>query len=253
MLDKTAESVTKNLDYVYKGVQETRRRLKARVPLIGFAGAPWTLMCYMVDGSGEEKKKEKFGVAISWLYEHPEESSKLLSCLAEHVANHLIQQVQAGCHLLQLFDSWGGLLPPGLYRKFGVPALKHIVDKVKAACPTTPVICFAKGAHAVIEELSHLAFDALSIDWTSDLKQARQLAGGRATLQGNMDPLALFAKPEVIQAQVKEMLTSYGSDQVGYIANLGHGCLPSYNPEHVGVFIDAVHSISAEMIKNSQQ
>jgi uroporphyrinogen decarboxylase len=250
VLEKSAESVTKNLDYVYKGVQETRRRLKARVPLIGFAGAPWTLMCYMVDGSGEEKKKEKFGIAINWLYEHPEAATKLLTCLAEHVANHLIQQAQAGCHLLQLFDSWAGLLPPGLYRKFGLPALQSIIQKVKAACPSTPVICFAKGAHALIEELSLLPFDALSIDWTSDLSQARKQAGGRVTLQGNMDPLALFAKPEVIVAQVKEMLTSYGTDQQGYIANLGHGCLPSYKPEHVGVFIDAVHSISAEMIKS---
>jgi len=243
--------VTKNLDYVYKAIQETRRRLKARVPLFGFAGAPWTLMCYMVDGSGEEKKKEKFGVAISWLYEHPDASTKLLSALAEHVANHLIEQVRAGCHLLQLFDSWAGLIPPGLYRKFGLPALKMIIEKVKTACPNTPVICFAKGAHALIEELSHLPFDALSIDQTSDLSQARKEAGGRVTLQGNMDPLALFASPEVIKAQVREMLTSYGSDQVGYIANLGHGCLPSYNPEHVGAFVDAVHSISSELIASS--
>lgn len=211
-------------------------------------------MCYMVDGSGEEKKKEKFGVAISWLYEQPEASTKLLSCLAEHVANHLIEQVRAGCHLLQLFDSWAGLIPPALYRKFGIPALKLIVEKVKAACPNTPVICFAKGAHAVIEELSHLSFDALSIDPTSDLSQVRKEAGGRVALQGNLDPLALFSSPAVIADQVREMLNSYGSDQVGYIANLGHGCLPSYNPDHVGAFVDAVHAISSELIgsKKSQ-
>lgn len=251
-MDKDSAEVIKKLDYAYQGIQETRRRLKGRVPLIGFAGAPWTLMCYMVDGSGEEKKKEKFGIAISWLYEHPEASAKLLSCLAEHVANHMIQQVRAGCHILQLFDSWGGLLPPGLYRKFGLPALKSIVEKVKAVYPNVPVICFAKGAHAVIEELSHYPFDGLSIDWTSDLSQTRKLVDGRVTLQGNMDPLALFSSPETIKNEVREMLTSYGADQVGYIANLGHGCLPSYKPEHVGAFIDAVHEISGELIQSSQ-
>jgi uroporphyrinogen decarboxylase len=244
--------VTKNLDYVYKGVQETRRRLKARVPLIGFAGAPWTLMCYMVDGSGEEKKKEKFGNAISWLYSHPDESKKLLECLGTHVANHLINQVKAGCHLLQLFDSWAGLIPPGLYRKFGLPVLHQIIQKVKAACPNTPVICFAKGAHAVIPELSEMGFDALSIDWTSDLGRARVEAGGRVTLQGNLDPLALFSSPSIIESQVREMLNSYGQDQIGYIANLGHGCLPSYNPEHVRIFIDSVHTISEELIAASK-
>lgn len=251
-MDKDGAEVINKLNYAYQGIQETRRRLKGRVPLIGFAGAPWTLMCYMVDGSGEEKKKEKFGVAISWLYEHPEASTKLLTCLADHVANHMIEQVRAGCHILQLFDSWGGLLPPALYRKFGVPTLKSIVEKVKSVYPNVPVICFAKGAHAVIEELSRLPFDGLSIDWTSDLKQTRALVDGRVTLQGNLDPLALFSSPETIKNEVRGMLTSYGADQVGYIANLGHGCLPSMKPEHVGAFIDAVHSVSTELINSSK-
>lgn len=210
-------------------------------------------MCYMVDGSGEEKKKEKFGTAIAWLYSHPEAAKKLLECLGEHVANHMIQQVQHGCHLLQLFDSWAGLIPPVLYKKFGVPVLKQIITKVKKACPTTPVICFAKGANAIFDELSVLGFDALSVDWTTDLAKVRKEVDNKVTLQGNLDPLALFSTPEVIREQVRLMLTNFGSDQRGYIANLGHGCLPSYNPDHVGVFVDAVHQVSSELIKQHHE
>lgn len=148
---KSYENVSKSLEYVYESVEVTIRDLQGRVPLIGFAGAPWTLMCYMVDGSGEEGKKQKFSQSIKWLYEYPEASQTLLTCLADHVSNHLILQAKRGCHLLQLFDSWAGLISPMLYRKYGLPTLKYISEKVKQNCPNVPIICFAKGANALIE------------------------------------------------------------------------------------------------------
>lgn len=254
VLSKSAAEVTSNLDYVYKAVEETCIRLENRVPLIGFASAPWTLMCYMIDGSGQEKTKEKFGIARKWLYDHPDAANDFLSCLADHVANHLINQAKSGCHILQLFDSWAGLIPPAQYRKFCIPSLLKIATAVKKACPDTPIILFAKGANGVLEDLSLLPFDVLSVDSFIELSDARKRVCGRVGIQGNMDPSALQSSPAAIKDAVREMLESYGS-QRHYIANLGHGCLPSYTPENVGVFIDAVHDISRQMIaeENAQE
>lgn len=207
----------------------------------------------MVDGSGEDKKKDKFGNAIHWLYEKPEVSHKLLEKLATLVENHLVEQIKNGCHLVQLFDSWSGLLSPSIYREFGMPYLKQIVEGVKSKFPDVPVICFAKGANAVIEELSHLPFDVLSIDWTADPTHSRKIVDGRVGLQGNLDPLVLRCSHETIQKRTKTMLESFGDIERGYIANLGHGCLPDFDPENVGAYIDAVHNISKEIIANKKK
>lgn len=244
------ETVSQNLQYVYDAVVQTLKDLKGRVPLIGFAGAPWTLMCYMVDGSGEDKKKDKFGTAIHWLYEKRETAHKLLKTLAQHVENHLIRQIQHGCHLVQLFDSWAGLLSPSVYREFGLPYLKQIVEGVKRKFPNVPVICFAKGANAVIDELSLLPFDVLSIDWTADPSFMRKCVDQRVGLQGNLDPLILRCSRDTIKTKTREMLQNFGDIDKGYIANLGHGCLPDFDPENVGAFIESVHTISKELIHN---
>lgn len=246
------EEVTKSLQYVYDAVTETIKRLEGRVPLIGFAGAPWTLMCYMVDGSGEDKKKEKFALAIHWLYENPEQSHALLANLAKHVSNHLINQIRYGCHLVQLFDSWAGLLSPSVYREFGLPYIKQIAETVKKEFPDVPIICFAKGANAVLEDLSNLCFDVISIDWTVDPSSAREIVKDKVALQGNLDPLILRCSKETIKKRTEEMLKSFGNVGKGYIANLGHGCLPDFDPDNVGAYIEYVHSISKDLIsKNS--
>jgi uroporphyrinogen decarboxylase len=249
VLDIPAETVKQRLGYVYDSIIETRKDLKGRVPLIGFAGAPWTLMCYMVDGSGSEKTKGKFATAISWLYTNREAAHKLLHRLATDIAAHMVEQVRHGCHLLQLFDSWAGLISPSLYREFGLPYLKLIAETVKREVPEAPIICFAKGAFFALQELSQLPFDALSLDWTIDPQWARQQVEGRVALQGNMDPLALHSSQEVIKPLVRDMLKSFGNNGIGYIANLGHGCLPSFDPASVGAFIDAVHEYSAEVLQ----
>jgi uroporphyrinogen decarboxylase len=255
VLDVSHETCRTHLQYVYDGIVETRKNLRGRVPLIGFAGAPWTLMCYMIDGSGSEKSKGKFAQAINWLYMHPEAAHKLLDKLAREIAAHLVEQVRHGAHLVQLFDTWAGLLPPHLYAEFGLPYVKLTLDLFRAEIKDAPAICFAKGAFFALEQLSKLGFNALSLDWTIDPVWGREQVGGRCGLQGNLDPLCLHASKEKIRSEVKAMLTKFNHSSTGlkhYVANLGHGCLPSFDPEHVGCFVDAVHEFSKEIISSSK-
>jgi len=212
-------------------------------------------MCYTVDGSGSEKsQKGKFAESISWLYAHPEASHKLLEKIAEAVAEHLIQQVHHGAHLVQLFDSWAGHMTPALYNEFGVPYLKLVGEKFKKACPNVPIICFPKGAFFAIASIAQLGvFDVISLDSTMDPTWAREQVNGKVSLQGNFDPLAMHSSPDVIRTHVKKMVSQFLSSRpVGYIANLGHGCLPSYDPEHVKVFVDTVHQHSKELIAKNK-
>lgn len=254
ILQVSVDEVTQNLAYVYESIKATLIPLNGRVPLIGFAGAPWTLMGYIVDGvpaadaSGKTDDSKRFVIAKSWFKTHPEVAKQMLDKLAEFIAYHLIAQVKAGCHLLEVFDSWAALLDVATYRQFAIPALTRVVQLVKAECPNVPIIGFAKGAN--LADLAEVGFNVISIDEDTDLSVAKALLldGKGIGIQGNFHPDTILKSREVIEQEAKKMIQTMG-DQRRYIANLGHGCLPSFNPDHVGFFVDAVHKYSSEAIK----
>lgn len=226
------------LGHVFDAITLTRQRLKGRVPLIGFAGAPWTLMAYMIEGGGSKAFKQ----ARSWLYEHPEASHALLQRITDTVIEYLLGQIEAGAQVVQVFDSWAGLLGPGLFQTFGLPYLREIAEALHASQPEVPRIVFAKGAHYALDALADTRYDVIGLDWTMDPARARSIVGDRAVLQGNLDPCALYATPTEIRRHVQQMLAGFGPR--GHIANLGHGMHPDHRPEHAGAFVNAVHEES---------
>lgn len=231
------------LSYVFEAITLTRERLAGRVPLIGFSGAPWTLMAYMIEGGGSKM----FAKAKSWLYKFPEASHALLQRLTETIIIYLQGQIAAGAQLLQIFDSWANELAPDIFQEFSKPYLLQIARALKEKHPEVPLIVFAKGANYAIEELARESrYDVVGLDWTISPQAARALVSDRCALQGNLDPCALYSSKQVIHDQVRKMLQEFGSTQ-GLIGNLGHGLHPSHDPELVGAFIDAVHEISQEM------
>lgn len=228
------------LDYVFEALTLTRHRLQGRVPLIGFAGAPWTLMAYMTEGGGSKH----FATAKTWLYEYPEAAGELLQQITDAVVDYLIGQVRAGAQVLQVFDSWAGILTPNAFQEMSLPYLRQIADQVKQRCPDVPLIVFAKGAHYALEVLADTRYDVISVDWTISPQQAHRRVNGRTALQGNLDPCILYASPAVIRREVREMIEAFGHR--AYIANLGHGMHPDHDPEHVRAFVQAVHEYSIE-------
>jgi uroporphyrinogen decarboxylase len=229
------------LGHVFDALTVTRNQLDGRVPLIGFAGAPWTLMAYMVEGGGSKSYRH----ARAWLYEHPEASKALLQRITDVVVEYLVKQVDAGAQMLQVFDSWAGLHGPETFRTFCLPYLEEIATRFKREHPDVPIVVFAKGAHYGLDALADTDYDVISLDWTMDPKSARRTVGDRAVLQGNLDPCALYAAPDALRREVQHMLAGFGPHQ--HIANLGHGMLPDHDPEHAGVFVDAVHEHSQHM------
>lgn len=229
------------LGHVLEALTVTRKQLNGRVPLIGFSGAPWTLMAYMVEGGGSKSYRR----ARSWLYRHPEASKALLQRITDVVAEYLIRQVEAGAQMLQVFDSWAGLHGPETFRAFCLPYLDAIASKVKDAYPQVPLVVFAKNVHYGLGALADTEYDVISLDWTMDPKVAREAVGDRAVLQGNLDPCALYAAPDALRREVQHMLAGFGPHQ--HIANLGHGMLPDHDPEHARVFVEAVHEHSQAM------
>lgn len=227
------------LGHVFAALTETRHQLQGRVPLIGFCGAPWTLMAYMIEGGGSKA----FKTARRWLYQYPESSQQLLQRITDVLVDYLIGQVDAGAQMLQVFDSWAGLLGPRTFRTIALPYLKQIASRVKTAHPDVPLVVFAKGAHYALDDLAETDYDVISLDWTMDPEDAREIVGERAVLQGNLDPCALYAEPDAIRREVQHMLARFGSD--GHIANLGHGMHPDHDPEHARAFIEAVQEFSA--------
>eukprot|EP01129_Flabellula_baltica_P012773 TRINITY_DN5811_c0_g1_i1.p1 TRINITY_DN5811_c0_g1~~TRINITY_DN5811_c0_g1_i1.p1 ORF type:complete len:355 (-),score=95.86 TRINITY_DN5811_c0_g1_i1:24-1088(-) len=223
------------VDYIDDCIAEVLKLLDNKVPLIGFAGAPWTLMCYMIEGKGSKS----WPTAQSWLHKHKEEAKELIDLIARVVADFLIKQIRAGVHLVQVFESWGDELSPKNFRKYELPALKYIAETVKRETNNeVPIILFIKGVSYLYEELEDSEYDALSIGWTIAPEEAR--ARSTKTLQGNLDPSVLFDTPENIKEEVHEMISRFGPQK--YIANLGHGLWPTHDPDHVGAFVDAVHS-----------
>lgn len=245
-VEKSAPDVHEELGYVYEAIALTRRLLDGRVPLIGFAGAPWTLVAYMIEGGGSKQ----FAKSKRWLYAYPDEAKRLLDATADVVIDHLDAQADAGAQVLQVFDSWAGELGPAQFAEFALPYLTRIADELKQRQPDVPLVVFARGAHYALDALADTAYDVIGLDWTVMPAAARHIVGGRAALQGNLDPAALFADPLDIRMHVRAMLEGFAAsgDLHGLIANLGHGMMPSHDPEHAGAFVRAVQEESERMI-----
>jgi len=230
-----------DLRYVIDAVRLIRKNLQGSVPLIGFSGSPWTLATYMVEG-GSSKSFQK---VKSMMYEQPKLMHVMLDKLAQSVAAYLNAQIEAGAQAVMLFDTWGGMLTTEDYAEFSLYYAKQVraLLKTNVDGQQIPTILFTKGGGLWLEAMADSGYDALGLDWQTDIQQARARVGQKVALQGNMDPVALYADPEIITEKVKTILHKYGAGS-GHVFNLGHGILPDMNPEHVKAMVDAVHEHS---------
>ena len=228
------------LRYVYDAVASIKRALTGRVPLIGFAGSPFTLACYMIEGGGSAD----FARVRRMLYARPDLLHRVLSVNASAVAAYLTQQVAHGADVLMLFDTWGGLLTTEAYQQFSLAYIREVLDRIRDSAPATPTIVFTKGGGQWLERIADVGCAAIGVDWTTDIAAARARVGSRVALQGNLDPLALLASPKVVQEQARAILEAAGSSP-GFIFNLGHGIVPSTPPENVAALVELVHGASA--------
>jgi len=236
----SAEEAMGKLQFVLDAVRCTRHRLAGAVPLLGFAGAPWTLMAYMVQGGGlNAGKSEAFRKAKLWLYSDPESARELLQKITDVVVDFLIAQVENGAQMLQVFDSHAGELGPQLFRDFSVPYLHQVADRVKDACPEVPITIFAKGASFGFQHLATSRFDVIGVDWKTDPATARSALPGKC-LQGNLDPNVLYAGQTIIAEKAAEMLQAY--EGCAHIAGMGDGCEPKFELDAVINFVDCVKS-----------
>lgn len=232
------------LSYVYEAVNLTRRELGGKVPLIGFAGSPWTLMTYMVEGGSSRTFARSKGL----LYDDPKAAHRLLDVLAHAVAAYLNAQTAAGAQAVMVFDTWGGALSEHQYREFSLEYMTRIVAELERQRDGAriPVILFTKGAGRRLAAMAESGADALGVDWTTNLLEARSWTEGRVALQGNIDPCVLYARPETIRGEVGRCLADFGPGH-GHVVNLGHGVTPDVDPEHVAVLVDAVHELSRSL------
>lgn len=231
LLKITVPDVKDRLHYVFDAIRMTKASLQNKVPLIGFAGAPFTILCYMVQGKGSKT----FDEARAFCFRQPETALLLLQMITDTTIAYLKEQVNAGADCIQIFDSWGGLLSPYDFNIFSLPYLKKIVAELKSLVPT---ILFAKGAWFALQEMSDSGADALGLDWCIKPETAGNLTKGKVTLQGNLDPAKLLAPVSEIRKDVKNMIHSFGKER--YIANLGHGILPNTPVDHAKAFVDTV-------------
>ena len=232
----------RDLGYVMDAVRLIRRELAGRVPLIGFSGSPWTLATYMVEGGSSKEYARVKGM----MYDRPDLMHRLLEKVAEAVTAYLNAQIRAGAQAVQIFDTWGGILTPRDYREFSLRYMARIVEGLMREHEgrRVPVILFTKGGGAWLEDMAATGADALGLDWTIDIGEARARVGESVALQGNMDPCVLYASPERIRREVADILAAYGHGS-GHVFNLGHGIHPGVDPEHAAAFIEAVHELSA--------
>lgn len=224
-------NIEETLGYVMQAIEVTKQMLDNRVPLIGFAGSPWTILCYAVQGQGSKS----FDLAKAFCFEHPEAAHRLLQKITDTTILYLKEKVKAGVNAVQIFDSWGGMLSPVDYQEF---SWKYINQIVEALADITPVIVFGKGCWFALPEMAQSKASALGVDWTCSAKDARIFAGPEITLQGNFDPSRLMSPIPTIKKMVHQMIDDFGKDK--YIVNLGHGILPHIPVDHAKAFIDAV-------------
>lgn len=219
------------LGYVFDAIKVTKRDLNDRVPLIGFAGSPWTLFCYLVQGSGSKTFDKSKGFAFA----NPKETDIILEKITLTTIEYLKGQIDAGADVVQIFDSWGGLLSPSDYSKFSFRYINKIVSAVKNYAP---VIIFGKGCWFALNEMAKTGASGLGIDWSCSARNARYLSGGNITLQGNYDPAKLLSPISKIKSDVHRMINDFGKER--YIVNLGHGILPNIPVSHAKAFVDSV-------------
>ncbi len=236
-----------DLRYVMDAVRVIRRELDGSVPLIGFSGSPWTLACYMVEGGGSKDFARIKALALN----DPAALHQLLAVNTDAVIAYLASQLAAGAQALQVFDTWGGVLSPAMYREFSLPYLERIARELPRGdgADRTPLILFGKGNAAYLDDLSRSGAEGLGCDWLVELGDAARRVGGRVALQGNLDPATLYGAPDAIRRSVRHALDSYaagnGGSREGHVFNLGHGMSPDMDPDHVAVLVDEVHAYSA--------
>ncbi|MDE1942093.1 MAG: uroporphyrinogen decarboxylase [Betaproteobacteria bacterium] len=237
----SAPDPTVHLRYVLDAVAQIRQSLSGSVPLIGFSGSPFTLACYMVEGGGSDDFRHIKGM----LYRRPDLLHRILEVTTEAVILYLNAQIEAGAQAVMVFDTWGGTLTSSAYQEFSLAYLSRIAAALTrhAEGRRVPSIVFTKGGSLWLESIAGAGFDAVGLDWTIDIGQARRRIGDRVALQGNMDPSVLFGTPEVIQREVAQVLDSFGPGP-GHVFNLGHGISRFTDPENVAVLVEAVHSLS---------
>ena len=235
--------VAQALGYVFDAVALIRRELDGQVPLIGFAGSPWTVGTYMVEG----RSSRDFATIKGLATEDPALLDELLATVAKTTTAYLNAQVESGAQALMIFDTWGAVLQPEDYRRFSLAPMQSILDGLlrERDGQRIPVILFTKGAGVLLETMAETGCDALGVDWTTDLATARMYVDDKVALQGNLNPAVLRQEPDVIERSVGEVLASYGKGP-GHVFNLGHGITPDIDPEHLGVLVDAVHRLSPQ-------
>ena len=240
------------LRYVMDAVRTIRHELdnktgESRVPLIGFSGSPWTLACYMVEGGGSDNYSKVKALALN----DPKAMHKLLAVTTDAVIAYLSAQRLAGAQAMQVFDTWGGVLSPSMYREFSLRYLQRIAAELPRGTGDdhAPLILFGKGNDPYLEELAASGAEAVGVDWTVGLGEAARRIGGQVAIQGNLDPVTLYAQPDAIRREVGRALDDYasgnGGSREGHVFNLGHGLSPDMQPEHVAALVDAVHELSA--------
>jgi uroporphyrinogen decarboxylase len=231
----------RELRYVLDAMRLVRRELGGRVPLIGFAGSPWTVATYMVEGGSSKT----FGIIKGLLYGAPRELHRLLELLTRATQTYLNAQIAAGAQAVMVFDTWGGVLAPAEYREFSLAYMQRIVEGLvhEHESRRVPLILFTKGGGAWLRGMAATGCDALGVDWTTDLADARRACADQVALQGNLDPSALYAAPSQIRDRVAQVLASYGRGH-GHVFNLGHGIHPDVPPEHAQAMVEAVHELS---------
>jgi uroporphyrinogen decarboxylase len=236
---KLAAPDPERLRYVYDAVATIKRALAGKLPLLGFAGSPFTLACYMIEGGGSAD----FARVRRMLYARPDLLHRVLSVNAEAVAAYLVQQVAHGADALMVFDTWGGLLTTEAYARFSLAYIRTVLERVRQSAGVTPTIVFTKGGGQWLERIADTGCSAIGIDWMSDIAAARARVGARVALQGNLDPLALLATPDVVRAQAAAVLDAAGTSP-GFIFNLGHGIVPATPPDNVAALVEFVHEAS---------
>ena len=231
-----------DLSYVMSAVTLIKNELNGSVPLIGFSGSPWTLATYMIEGGGSKD----FSKVKAFMYNEPEAMHLLLEKLTDAVIDYLNSQIRAGAQAVQVFDTWGGVLNTPGYFKFSLSYMKRIVSKLMRQHDgrDVPIILFTKNGGQWLSQIADAGAHAIGLDWTIEIGAAKKLVGSKCALQGNMDPSILYSSPKTIREEVDRILSDFGK-QKGHVFNLGHGIAPGVNPDHVKVFVDSVHEISA--------
>ena len=230
---------SKDLKFVLDAIALTKKELKGRVPVIGFAGAPWTILTYMVEGQGSKS----FSKVKKLIYGNPKLAHDILDKITSATAAYLSAQLQAGANLVQIFDTWAGILSPRDYQVFALRYVYQLINEIKRK--DEPVIYFPKGVHYLFHELKECGADAISVDWTLELEKVRRKIGDKVAIQGNLDPTVLYSEPPFIKREARKVLESFGKGN-GHIFNLGHGILPDIDPENVKALVNYVKEVSGQ-------